>query len=70
MCIDSYDKAREILEDYEPYMEPELMALLEFLILSRDHVNFAHYIDFVLDQDHDLVSKCISSLWDSQLKDS
>ena len=65
MCIDTHAKARQILEDYEPYMEPQLMTLLEFLILSKDPVNFGDYIEWVLDQDQDLVSKCITSLWDA-----
>ena len=58
------------MEDYEPYMEPQLMTLLEFLILSKDRVDFGDYIEWVLDKDQDLVSKCITDLWDAQLKDS
>ena len=69
MCIDSHSRAKQILEDYQPHMEPELMALLEFLLLSKDHVNFGDYVDWVLDQDHQLVSKSITSLWNSQLED-
>ena len=53
------------MEDYQPHMEPELMALLEFLLLSKDHVNFGDYVDWVLDQDDQLVSKSITSLWNA-----
>ena len=46
------------------------MTLLEFLILCKERVDFGDYVEWVLDQDHELVSKSISSLWDAQLKDS
>ena len=58
------------MEEYEPFMEPLIFSLLEFLLLCKDHVNFGDYVDWVLDQDQELVSKSITSLWNAQLENS
>ena len=51
MTIETYEGAKEILEEFEPHIDMGTFNLLEYLILNRDQVILDDYIKTVLDQD-------------------